>query len=68
MGFVTDEAGETVTIRDITSKQSTFKKSDIAKRDTLPTSLMPAGLMSSFTVHETASLLSYIQGLAKKDK
>jgi putative heme-binding domain-containing protein len=65
MGFVTDEAGETVTIRDITSKQSTFKKSDIAKRDTLPTSLMPAGLMNSFTVHETASLLSYITGLAK---
>ena len=65
MGFVTDEAGETVTIRDITSKQSIFKKSDITKRDTLPTSLMPAGLMNSFTVHETASLLSYITGLAK---
>ena len=65
MGFVTDEAGETVTIRDITSKQSIFKKSDITKRDTLPTSLMPAGLMNSFTVHETASLLSYISGLAK---
>ena len=67
MGFVTDEAGDTVTIRDITSKQSTFKKSEIAKRDTLPNSLMPAGLMSSFTVHETASLLAYIQGLSKAD-
>lgn len=65
MGFVTDEAGETVTIRDITSKKTTFKKSDIASRDTLPNSLMPAGLMNGFTVHETASLLSYITGLAK---
>ncbi len=64
MGFVTDEAGETVTIRDITSKKSTFNKSDITSRDTLPNSLMPAGLMSSFTVHETASLLHYITGLA----
>ena len=65
MGFVTDEAGDTVTIRDITSKETIFKKSDIAKRDTLPNSLMPAGLMNSFTVHETASLLHYITGLAK---
>ncbi len=64
MGFVTDEAGDTVTIRDITSKKTTFKKSEITQRDTLPTSLMPAGLMSSFTVHETSSLLSYIQKLA----
>lgn len=67
MGFVTDEAGDTVTIRDITSKQSTFQKSDIAKRDTLPNSLMPAGLMSNFTVHETASLLTYIQMLSQAD-
>jgi putative heme-binding domain-containing protein len=65
MGFVTDEAGETVTVRDITSKKTTFNKSDISSRNTLPNSLMPAGLMNSFTVHETASLLSYITGLAK---
>jgi hypothetical protein len=62
---VTDEAGETVTVRDITSKKTTFNKSDISSRNTLPNSLMPAGLMNSFTVHETASLLSYITGLAK---
>ena len=68
MGFVTDEAGDTVTIRDITSKKTTFKKSDITKRDTLPNSLMPPGLMNGFTVHETASLLAYIQKLSKKDK
>lgn len=65
-GFVTDEAGETVTIRDITSTEHSFKKSEIKDRSTLPTSLMPPGLMSGFTVHETASLLDYLESLVKK--
>ena len=66
MGFVTDEQGEQVTIRDIAAQEHTFQKADIAKRDTLPTSMMPPGLMNNFTVKETASLLDYLEALAKK--
>jgi putative heme-binding domain-containing protein len=66
MGFVTDEQGEQVTLRDIASQEHTFKKADIAKRETLPMSLMPPGLMGNFTVHEMASLLDYLASLVKK--
>lgn len=65
-GFVTDESGDSVTIRDISSKEHSFKKSEIKTRSTIPTSLMPPGLMSSFSVHEMASLLDYLEALAKK--
>lgn len=66
MGFVTDEQGEKVTIRDIASQEHTYLKTDIAKREELPTSMMPPGLMGNFTVHEMASLLDYLEALAKK--
>ena len=66
MGFVTDEQGEQVTLRDIAAQEHTFAKQDIAKREELPTSMMPPGLMSNFTVHEMASLLDYLVALAKK--
>ncbi len=67
MGFVTDEAGDSVTMRDISSAEHSFAKSEIAKRDTLPNSLMPPGLMMQFSVHEFASLLDYLEALVKKD-
>ncbi len=41
MGFVTDEAGDSVTVRDIAAQEHKFNKADITKRDTVPTSLMP---------------------------
>ena len=66
MGFVTDESGDSVSLRDITSAEHTFKKSQIKERSTLPNSLMPSGLMANFTTHEMASLLSYLESLAKK--
>ena len=66
MGFVTNEGDDRVTVRDISAKEHTFKKADITKRDTVPTSLMPPGLMANFTVHETASLLDYLESLSKK--
>ena len=65
-GFVTNEAGDSVTIRDITSAEHSFKKSEIVKRSTLKTSLMPEGLMLPFSVHEMASLLDYLESLKKK--
>ncbi|MDF1814404.1 MAG: c-type cytochrome [Verrucomicrobiales bacterium] len=66
MGFVTDEAGDTVTLRDIASNETTLAKSDVAKRETLPTSMMPPGLVNNFSVKEVASLLDYLKDLAKK--
>ena len=66
MGFVTDESGDRVTLRDITAQEHQFNKSDIAKRDTVPTSLMPPGLMLNFTVYEVASLLDYLEALSKE--
>ncbi|MEZ5324785.1 MAG: ThuA domain-containing protein [Verrucomicrobiales bacterium] len=66
LGFVTDEAGDTVTLRDIAAKEHKFQKSDITSRTTVPTSLMPPGLMNSFTVREMASLLDYLEALSKK--
>lgn len=66
MGFVTDESGDSVTLRDIAAQSHTIKKTDIAKRDTLPTSMMPPALMNGFSVHEMASLLDYLEALAKK--
>ena len=66
VGFVTDEAGDSVSIRDISSAEHTFKKGEIKERSTLPTSLMPPALLNGFTVHEAASLLDYLQSLVKK--
>ena len=66
IGFVTDESGDSVSLRDITSAEHTFKKSQVKERSTLPNSLMPSGLMANFTTHEMASLLSYLDSLAKK--
>ncbi|WDE99427.1 discoidin domain-containing protein [Lentisphaera profundi] len=68
MGFVTNESGDSISMRDISSKQHDFKKSEIASRQKLPTSLMPAGLMNTYTLHEFASLLDYLAHLAKKDE
>ncbi len=66
LGFVTDESGDKITIRDITSKEFTFEKTKITSRSTLPTSMMPPGLMAGFTIREFASLLDYLESLSKK--
>ena len=66
MGFVTTEAADKVVIRNIAAQEITIKTDDIKKRDKLPISLMPPGLMMGFTAKEFASLLDYLQGLAKK--
>ena len=39
---------------------------DIKERQKLPMSMMPPGLMLNFTVKEFASLLDYLEALAKK--
>ena len=64
-GFITKEAADQVTLRDVTAREHTIKKSDIDERKTLTTSIMPPDLMKAFTVKELASLLDYLEALSK---
>ena len=65
VGFVTSEAGDAVTLRDIAANEYKIAKSEIAKRDTLPASMMPPGLVNSFSLKEVASLVDYLVMLGK---
>lgn len=66
VGFVTDEAGDRVTLRDIAANEHAIEKSQIEKRETVPSSMMPPGLMNAFTVKELASLLAYLEAVNSK--
>jgi len=66
MGFITSESGDKVTMRNAAAQEFTYAKSNIKTRETLPTSMMPMGLMANFTVREFASLLDYLEALAKQ--
>ncbi len=66
MGFVTTEAADKVVIRNVAAQEITLATADIKKRDKLPTSLMPPGLMVNFTAKDFASLLDYLESLAKQ--
>ena len=65
-GFVTLEAADKVTIRNIASQEIEIVVSDIVKRETLDRSLMPEGLAANLSVREFASLLDYLEALNKK--
>jgi putative heme-binding domain-containing protein len=66
MGFITLEGAKEVKLRNIAAQEFTFKTADIQVRQKLPISMMPPGLMMNFTVKEFASLLDYLESLAKK--
>lgn len=66
MGFITLEGANEVKLRNIAAQEFTFKTADIKERQKLPMSMMPPGLMMNFTVLEFASLLDYLEALAKK--
>lgn len=66
MGFITLEGASEVKLRNIAAQEFTFKTAEIQTRQKLPTSMMPPGLMLNFTVREFASLLDYLEALAKK--
>ena len=66
-GFVVNEAGDAVTLRDTLSQEHILLKSEIQSRTTLKTSIMPEGLMGGFTTKEMASLLDYLVNLSKFD-
>ena len=66
MGFITLESADSVKLRNVAAQEFTFAVKNIKSRQKLPISIMPPGLMTNFTVHEFASLLDYLESLAKK--
>ncbi len=66
MGFITLESADNVKLRNVAAQEFTFAVKDIKTRQKLPISIMPPGLMTNFTVHEFASLLDFLESLAKK--
>lgn len=68
MGFVVQESATEVTIRNQTGAEQKIAVADIQERQKLPTSLMPPGLMNQLTVKDFASLLDYLEVLAKEQK
>ena len=66
MGFVSQEAADRVTIRDIDGKEHVIPTASIEQRGKQPLSMMPEGLVKMLTVKEFASLLDYIESLPKK--
>lgn len=66
MGFVTVESADKVTIRNIAAQELTFEMKNIARRERIEPSLMPPGLVLNITLRDFASLLDYLEALAKK--
>lgn len=66
MGFVTFESPEKVTVRNLVAQETTIAVADITSRTKLPQSMMPPGLVDQLTVREFASMLDYLEALAKK--
>jgi len=65
-GFVVKEAADKVTIRDAEARETVIPVASIDERSTSPVSVMPEGLVRDITVPEFASLLDYLEALARK--
>lgn len=68
MGFVVQESAGIVTIRNQAGIEKKIAAADIKERQPLPNSMMPPGLMNQMTVKDFASLLDYLEQLAKEGK
>jgi putative heme-binding domain-containing protein len=68
MGFIVQESATEVTIRNQVGTERKIAVADIAERQKLPNSLMPPGLLNQMTVKDFASLLDYLEELAKAQK
>jgi putative membrane-bound dehydrogenase-like protein len=66
MGFIISESATEVTIRNQAGIEQKIPASEMAGREQLPHSLMPPGLMNQMTVKDFASLLDYLESLAKQ--
>ena len=67
-GFVTQEAADKVTIRDATGQEFVILKSEIEEREKITTSVMPEGLVKDLTLIDLASLIDYLEWLAKQEE
>ncbi len=65
-GFVVQEAADKVTIRNVAAQEIQIKTVEVAKRSKLEKSIMPEGLVANLTLKDFASLLDYLQELAKQ--
>lgn len=68
IGFVTQEAADKVTIRDATGQEIMILKSEIEEREKIMTSVMPEGLAKDLTLIDLASLIDYLEWLAKQEE
>jgi putative membrane-bound dehydrogenase-like protein len=66
-GFVTLEADDKVSLRNIASQEFTVRTADIVKREKSETvSLMPAGLVANLNLQDFAGLLDYLEALTRE--
>ncbi|CAN5352418.1 hypothetical protein BH11PLA2_BH11PLA2_31570 [soil metagenome] len=63
-GYVTQEAADKVTIRDINGDEITLVKNEIESRKKNEISMMPEGLLAEMTMIDFASLLDYLEYLS----
>ena len=68
MGFVVQEAADKIMVRNIAGQEITITAGQVASRTTDPKSLMPEGLLGNLSVKDFASLLDYLEALAKGGK
>ncbi len=67
-GFVTQEAADKVTIRDATGQEIVIPKAEIEEREKITISVMPEGLVKDLTLVDLASLIDYLEWLAKQEE
>lgn len=67
-GFVIQESAEKVTLRNIGGQEVSIATASIASRSTDPRSMMPEGLVNPLSEYDFASLLDYLESLAKQPK
>ncbi|MEY2598551.1 MAG: hypothetical protein RLZZ142_810 [Verrucomicrobiota bacterium] len=68
MGFIVQEGAEKITLRNIAGQEVPVSMAQIAERKTDPKSMMPEGLVGNLSVKDFASLLDYLDALAKGGK
>ncbi len=68
MGFVVQEGAEKIMLRNIAGQEIAISASQVASRATDPKSMMPEGLLGNLAVKDFASLLDYLEALAKGGK
>jgi len=68
MGFVVEEGAEKVMVRNIAGQEVAILNTQVTARTTDPKSLMPEGLLANLAVKDFASLLDYLEALAKAGK